>query len=170
MTFRRNSLFLFIAFLTCPFLSFGQDLIDSLAAYDSREETVLFWEFNADSRYNEIKQIGIQRSLDSTIFSTIGQAADPDQIQNTFKDETPPKRGSFYRLFILFTDGTFSFSAIFRGEISPFVIHNSNSERVDGDDFFQPSIFVYTNPGGDVNIDLPDVDRADYAVDRKSVV
>src|SRR5690606_39602852 len=63
------------------------------------------------SGFTNVKQIGIQRSLDSVLnFSTIAYASYPTQTRNVYLDTKPLPGTNYYRLFILFDSGRYMYS------------------------------------------------------------
>ena len=61
--------------------------------------------------YGLVKQIGIQRSFDSTKnFKTILSVTDPNARQNGFADTKAPNDHMFYRLFVVLDKGQFFFT------------------------------------------------------------
>ena len=137
-----------------------QDLFDSFTVLNKGGQNYVSWEFKNEKGQN-VKRIGIQRSKDSIVFSTIGHADNPSFNRNEFVDKKPPPGANYYRLFIFFKDGSYAFSGARKIILIPSTLSNS---RVNIPVSFQPSIFVYTNPEGNVNISIADAKKNDYTI------
>lgn len=135
------------------------------------------------SGFTQVKEIGIQRSLDSVLnFNTIGYASYPTQTRNAYLDNKPLPGSNYYRLFILFTNGRFMYSKTVLA-LSDSTIRadqklqyadikdaakglrgkeqeNKEPERV----VWHPSNYIYTTADGNVNIKLPEALQKKYAV------
>ncbi|MFY0253921.1 hypothetical protein ACDQ55_08215 [Chitinophaga sp. 30R24] len=135
------------------------------------------------SGFPQVKEIGIQRSLDSVLnFNTIGYAGYPTQTRNAYVDNKPLPGTNYYRLFILFNNGRYMYSKTVLA-LSDSTIRadqklqyadikdaakglrgkeqeNKEPERV----VWHPSNYVYTTADGNVNIRLPDALTKNYAV------
>jgi len=130
--------------------------------------------------YQLVKQISIQRSLDSVKnFTTLLTVPDPMARQNGYADTKVPNDHMFYRLFIALDKGMFFFSKTKSPEIDTFrkievakvdkiiridSISYPNFDEVNGNkrhELFIPSIHVYTHRDGYVRINLPE------AIDKK---
>lgn len=65
------------------------------------------------SGFSNVKEIGIQRSLDSVLnFYTIGYASEPASMRNAYLDNKPLPGSNYYRLFILMKSGRYFFSNV----------------------------------------------------------
>ncbi|WP_143059303.1 hypothetical protein [Chitinophaga arvensicola] len=135
------------------------------------------------SGFTQVKEIGVQRSLDSVLnFNTIGYASYPTQTRNAYLDNKPLPGSNYYRLFILFTNGRFMYSKTILA-VSDSSIRadmklqyadikdaakglrgreqeNKEPERVS----WHPSNYIYTTADGNVNIKLPDALQKKYSV------
>lgn len=135
------------------------------------------------SGFTQVKEIGVQRSLDSVLnFNTIGYASYPTQTRNAYLDNKPLPGTNYYRLFILFTNGRFMYSKTVLA-LSDSTIRadqklqyadimdasrglrgkeqeNKEPERVS----WHPSNYIYTTADGNVNIKLPDAPQKKYSV------
>lgn len=112
--------------------------------------------------YGGIKQIGIQRSQDSLFnYSTIGYASSPGAKVNAYTDNHARPGVNFYRLFILMSNNAYFFSHIRRLELGAAALGEMNDEKPKA---FSPSVFVYTNPQGNVNISLADAAKNHYRI------
>jgi hypothetical protein len=128
--------------------------------------------------YGLVKQIGIQRSHDSTKnFKTILTVADPNARQNGFADTKAPNDHMFYRLFVVLDKGQFFFTESKKPLIDTAkVLKDGVTEKVKVDTVtiakpavqkkpeFVPSFYVYTNKDGYVFINLPDADKKKYHI------
>jgi hypothetical protein len=95
------------------FLVFGNDLFaqDTLPRFSLRnvgnKRIVVEWH----NRFQDIRQISIQRSPDSLKnFKTILTIADPALPENGYLDTKAPSDNMFYRLYIMLDKGVFLFS------------------------------------------------------------
>ncbi|MGZ5191743.1 MAG: hypothetical protein ACXWCZ_12075 [Flavisolibacter sp.] len=124
-----------------------------------------------------VKQIGIQRSFDSTKnFKTILSVTDPNARQNGFADTKAPNDHMFYRLFVVLDKGQFFFTQSKKPVIDTTkTLKDGITEYINGDvpvtkpavqkkPEFVPSFYVYTNKDGYVFINLPDADRKKYHI------
>ncbi|WP_143307920.1 hypothetical protein [Chitinophaga vietnamensis] len=135
------------------------------------------------SGFRDVKEIGIQRSLDSVLnFNTIGYAVAPNNLRNAYLDNKPLPGTNYYRLFILFNNGRFLFSktmlavtdSLFRADqklqyadikdaargMRGKEQENKEAERI----VWHPSNFIYTTADGNVNIKLPEALQKRYSV------
>lgn len=128
--------------------------------------------------YGLVKQIGIQRSHDSTKnFKTILSVTDPNARQNGFADTKAPNDHMFYRLFVVLDKGQFFFTNSKKPVIDTTkTLKDGITENVKPDSVavtkpavqkkpeFVPSFYVYTNKEGYVFINLPDADKKKYQI------
>lgn len=128
--------------------------------------------------YGLVKQIGIQRSFDSTKnFKTILSVTDPNARQNGFADTKAPNDHMFYRLFVVLDKGQFFFTQSKKPVIDTTrTIKDGPVENTKVDEVpvtkpavqkkpeFVPSFYVYTNKEGYVFINLPDADKKKYSI------
>lgn len=135
------------------------------------------------SGFTQVKEIGVQRSLDSVLnFNTIGYASYPTQTRNAYLDNKPLPGTNYYRLFIVFTNGRFMYSKTVLA-LSDSTIRadmklqyadikdaarglrgreqeNKEPERIS----WHPSNYIYTTADGNINIKLPDAPQKKYSV------
>ena len=130
------------------------------------------------NKYGLVKQISIQRSLDSlTNFKTILSVADPNSRQNGFADTKAPSDQVFYRLFVVLGPGQFFFTAAKKPSIDSFRLTKNGLIDKSKDSFnvgikpgiprrndFVPSFYVYTNKDGYLFINLPDAGKKKYHI------
>lgn len=132
------------------------------------------------SGFRDVRQIGIQRSLDSVLnFYTIGYANTPNESRNTYLDNKPLPGTNYYRLFILFNNGRFFFSKTVLAVTDSTIMANQRLEYADVKDAsramrgkeqenkaiaWYPSNYVYTTADGNVNIRLPEAPQKKYSI------
>lgn len=140
------------------FSALSQALLPNITITNQGGKNYISWK----SDYDQIKLIGIQRSRDSlTNYATIGHADEPNKKTNTYIDKKPFAGKNFYRLFIVLTNGSYFFSNPAGITLTPATLSTTNSNRPMA---FQPSIFVYTNPDGNVNISLAHASSNQYSI------
>ncbi|HEU4553367.1 MAG TPA: hypothetical protein VFS25_11055 [Chitinophaga sp.] len=129
------------------------------------------------SGFTNVKQIGIQRSLDSVLnFNTIAYAASPAQTRNAFLDNKPLPGSNYYRLFILLNNGRYMYShtvlavpdstisATQKLQMEDVKELEKPGEKAPEKVVWHPSNTIYTTVDGNVNINLPDAEKKKYAV------
>ncbi|QJB39871.1 hypothetical protein HF324_19215 [Chitinophaga oryzae] len=135
------------------------------------------------SGFMEVKEIGIQRSLDSVLnFNTIGYASYPTQTRNAYLDNKPLPGTNYYRLFILFNNGRFMYSktvlalpdSTIRADMKlqyadiKDATRNPNKpaseENKEPKVVWHPSNYIYTTADGNINIKLNDAPQKKYSV------
>jgi len=166
----------------CFMASTAQDTLPDFSATNPGNNRIIIGWTNT---FETIKQISIQRSLDSLKnFKTILTVADPTAPQNGFADTKAPNDQVYYRLYILLDKGVYLFSPskkavydtvrkyearepveakapVIIGEsetMSP-VINNKPKTEI-----FVPSKRVYTLSDGYVRIDLPEDEGNKYSI------
>ncbi|GAA4320416.1 hypothetical protein [Compostibacter hankyongensis] len=132
----------------------AQALLPNISVVNKNGQNYLSW----TSGYNSIRQIGIQRSQDSLYnYATIGYAGRPSQKVNSYTDRKPYAGVNFYRLFIQLSNGSYFFSNPARS-----VMGATGAAATPA--AFQPSLYVYTNTEGNINISLPDAGKKQYQI------
>jgi hypothetical protein len=125
------------------------------------------------SGFTQVKEIGIQRSLDSVLnFSTIDHASYPTQTRNAYLDNKPLPGKNYYRLFIVFTNGRYMFSKTVLALSDSTIRADQKLQYADIKDdtkeapkvTWHPSNYIYTTADGNVNIKLPDALQKNYSV------
>lgn len=134
------------------------------------------------SGFMEVKEIGIQRSLDSVLnFNTIGYASYPTQTRNVYLDNKPLPGNNYYRLFILFNNGRFIYSKTLLALPDSTIRSDMKLQYADIKDaarnpnkpsdenkepkvVWHPSNYIYTTADGNVNIKLNDAPQKKYSV------
>lgn len=136
----------------------GQELLKSFTVINKGGKNEVNWVFD----YNNVKLIGIQRSRDSlNYYSTIGHATHPELKENHYVDTKPVPGSNYYRLFIMLSNGSYFFTHSTKIVLLPATLSNSATNAPVS---FQPSIFVYTNPDGNVNISIADAGKSHYTI------
>lgn len=160
-------IFTAIIILITGFSAYSQALLPHITVYNKNGEMYISW----TSGYTGIKQIGVQRSQDSLFnYATIGFAHDPNKKVNEFIDRKPQAGKIFYRLFVLFTNSSYFFTdpaspatqlpMAASGQLAPGQSASSNAPQA----FAGPSIYVYTNAEGNVNISLANAKEHHYEI------
>jgi hypothetical protein len=132
------------------------------------------------SGFPNVKQIGIQRSLDSVLnFNTIAYASYPTQTRNIYQDTKPLPGTNYYRLFILFNNGRYMYShtvlalpdstilatkKLEMEDVKELMKDTKEAEKAPERIVWHPSNTVYTTADGNVNINLPDAAQKNYSV------
>ncbi|HVB04035.1 MAG TPA: hypothetical protein VNE41_10000 [Chitinophagaceae bacterium] len=156
----------------------GQDIIPGLTVMEAGGKNILSWV----NEFRTVRSIGVQWSMDSQYnYSTIGYARQPGLRQNTFTDQEIRMGINFYRLYFELTDGKVDYSSPVRildslqAERSHFqipppmvilpepVIKKEVMKKILPVPY-SPSIYVYTNQDGNVNISLEDVLQGQYTL------
>lgn len=163
MTYRHCFIKLFLVLLLCligGIQAFSQALLPNITVYNKNGKTYISW----TSGYAGIKQIGVQRSRDSIYnYATIGYASQPNKKVNEFIDTKAPPGKNYYRLFILMTNNSYFFSNPSLVKLEPVTLQEP-AVTTTKNLAFQPSIFVYTNPDGNVNISLAHAPAEQYDI------
>lgn len=135
------------------------------------------------SGFRDVKEIGIQRSIDSVLnFNTIGYAVAPNNLRNAYLDNKPLPGTNYYRLFILFNNGRFLYSKTMLAEADSLFradqklqyadikdaakgMHGKEQENKESEKIiWHPSNYIYTTADGNVNIKLPEALQKRYSV------
>ncbi|MGL6269866.1 MAG: hypothetical protein ACRC2O_18180 [Chitinophagaceae bacterium] len=168
--------FIFILIGVLPQIySQGQDTLPAFTVKNRFGKVIVSWTNLNDS----LVQISVQRSADSLKgFKTILTIPDPKAITNGFLDTKAPNTTQYYKLYVQQPGGKFFFtksqkpvvdsSRTVKYELAgnkptgiKFVngvpqTDSSKAKVPDLKNVFTPSIFVYTNPEGNVVIALPE--------------
>lgn len=137
------------------------------------------------NKFPAMRQISIQRSHDSlSNYKTILSVTDPNAVQNGFADTKAPNDHMYYRLFYVLGNGTYYFTNAkkpFIDTAKTITGTNSNTTTVLSKSAtdtviktngtvvikkpeFVPSFYVYSNPDGNIFINLPDADKKEYRI------
>jgi hypothetical protein len=156
-------------------ISQGQDTLPAFTAKNRFGKVIISW----TNPYDSLVQISVQRSADSLKgFKTILTIPDPKAITNGFLDAKAPNTTQYYKLYVQQPGGKFFFTKSQKPVVdsSRTVKYELASNKPTGIKFingvpqtdsakakvpdlknvFTPSIFVYTNPEGNVVIALPE--------------
>ena len=153
----------------------GQDTLPDFTVKNRFGKVIVSW----TNPYDSTVQISVQRSADSLKgFKTILTIPDPKAITNGFLDAKAPNTTQYYKLYVQQPGGKFFFTKSRKPVVdsSKTVKYELASNKPTGIKFlngvpqtdsakakvpdlknvFTPSIFVYTNPDGNVVIALPE--------------
>lgn len=160
---RQGSLWIktavFIFLLSAASLSLNaQALLPHITVVSRNGKNYLSW----TSGYEGVKQIGVQRSRDSLFnYATIGQAPNPDKKVNGYVDSHPSPGKNFYRLFVLLSNNSYFFTVPTSLTLEPATLTGPAPTTPQA---YSPSVFVYTNADGNVNISLAHAAAHQYSV------
>lgn len=148
-----------IALFLAVLPAFSQALLPGISVINKNGKNIISW----TSGYNSIRQIGVQRSQDSSFnYSTIGFVHNPGAKVNAFTDNKPAAGYNFYRLFIQLSNGSYFYSNPAKSILSALSISSGNNVKIVSSGAFVPSLYVYTSSDGNVNISLPDAASNHY--------
>ena len=86
----------------------GQDTLPRISVKNISNQIIISWKNNYGAK---IANINIQRSADSIKnFTTIGTVLNPLNKENGYVDGKAPNANMFYRVFVAFEGGTYTFS------------------------------------------------------------
>jgi hypothetical protein len=137
----------------------SQTLLPHISVYYENGKNHITW----ISSYTGIKQIGVQRSQDSLVnYATIGYAKNPGKKENEYVDAHAVAGKNYYRLFILMDNNAYFFSDPATISMKPVTLKTQPPPSVP--QVFSPSIFVYTNADGNVNISLAGAPESHYDI------
>lgn len=140
------------------FSAYSQALLPHITVYNKNGVNYITW----TSGYTGIKQIGVQRSRDSLFnYATIGFVPSPDKKINEFVDRRPPAGKSFYRLFVLLTNNSYFFTDPAGESLEPATVEGPSSNTPQA---FSPSVYLYINTDGNVNISLANAKDHHYEI------
>jgi hypothetical protein len=168
---------LFISLIFSTLSSFGQDTLPSFSVVNQSGKVIISWVNPFDS----LVQISIQRSPDSLRgYKTIMTIPDPTSITNGYLDNKAPNSTQFYRIYVQRPRGSYFFTKIKRPGLAgnrPYAqaSNGNNRNNINGNgngklrppeqkNLFTPSIFVFTNPEGNVVIALPEAKSMLYSI------
>ncbi len=104
-------LLLFCSLMLCNHC-FAQEPLPNIAATNIGGKIIISWKNNYPQ---PITSISIQRSFDTLKnYTTIGGVLNPQNIENGFADNKPPYNKMYYRVFVAFEGGKYTFSNIIR--------------------------------------------------------
>jgi len=181
-----KKIFLPLFFIVSLVQLHAQDTLPSFSVKNvGNNRIIISWINN----YQLVKQISIQRSLDSLSgYKTILSVADPTTKQNGYVDTKATNDHMFYRLFIMLDGAMYLFSKTVRpvvdtmhvdkkdmGKLDPFSLEINKPSKTDSlangpginknkPDIFVPSNYVYTARDGNVHLNLPKADSIKYSI------
>jgi hypothetical protein len=162
---------LFISFIILGISSknFAQDTLPRISVKSVGNKVIVSWRTTYGAR---ITAINIQRSSDSIKnFTSIGSVLEPNNRENGFVDSKAPLQNMFYRVFVAFAGGSYTFSRSYRPvvdtgtaaitipDIPP--VQQYLPEEPSG---FVASKYIYTGKDNNVIIDLPDANSSKYSI------
>ncbi|HSU28126.1 MAG TPA: hypothetical protein VLJ68_07080 [Chitinophagaceae bacterium] len=176
-----NKLFLtLLAICSTGIGLFGQDTLPKFTLRNAGGNRIIVGWTNP---YQNIRQLSIQRSFDSTVgFKSIMTLPDPTTPQNGYVDTKATNDHMYYRLYILLEKGFFLFSAVKKPVIDTTQtggltaigklvfgdsILNMNpnisgkNKNISG---FTPSLYVFTSKDGDIRINLPEDPKSKFGI------
>lgn len=180
----KNTILLFIG-ITVTHVLAAQDTLPKFSLQNMGNNRILLGWTNM---FENIKQISIQRSYDSTKnFKTILTVPDPTLPENGYLDSKAPGDRMFYRLYIMLDKGSFLFSDTKRpvfdssivkkgapantgniGSAQPLPAEGNNGPvsvtakpKVDA---WEASKYIYTLKDGYIRISLPEAGNKKYLI------
>lgn len=168
-----KKIFIITLAILCILSTHAQDTLPRMSAYNRTGHILLSWYNN----YRDIVRISIQRSHDSTKgFKTISTISNPNERFNGFEDKRAPNTNQYYRLQIeRWLDGVTFSNIVKPGIDSPTTdITQFNTENIIADKGntnkstngynSTPSIYVFLNREGNVQVALPDAKMKNYSL------
>lgn len=162
-------LFISLIILGISSKTFAQDTLPRITVKSFGNKVIVSWRATYGAR---ITAINIQRSADSIKnFTSIGSVLEPNNRENGFVDSKAPAPNMFYRVFVAFAGGSYTFSRSYRPvidtgstastvpEIPP--VHQYVPEEPSG---FVASKYIYTGKDNNVIIELPDAAASKYSI------
>jgi hypothetical protein len=184
----KKLILLLLSVISCIYCKLAaQDTLPKFSVKNvGNNRIIISWKNN----YQVVKQISIQRSLDSLKnYKTILTVPDPKNKENGYVDTKAANDNMFYRLFIMLDGAMYIFSGAKRPAVDslqiaaderkklvdPFSLElNKPAKEIDstlksnGDtkkqNIFVASIYVYASRDGNVHLNLPDVSAKKYSV------
>lgn len=147
----------------------AQDPLPRLSVRNINGKVIVSWQ-------NQYKKkatvINIQRSFDSLRnYSTIGSVLNPENTDNGYVDNKPPYKNMYYRVFVAFEGGTYTFSEVKRpGKML------TNADLTGADSAAlrvpkpppppppKPVNYIFIGKENNVIIKLPDVNTKKYTI------
>lgn len=164
----HKSIFIIFSFLMVHHISFAQDTLPKISVTKLGNKVLVSW----TNPFENVTTINIQRSYDSLKgFSTIGSVLNVKAKSNGFVDSKEFIPPQYYRVFISFEGGTYTFTSSHRpgiDTVSKVVekeeVQQESVEPVPVPTWFVPSKLVYTGKQNNVIISLPDADKKKYSI------
>lgn len=185
----KNKFFLYLIIcLTSVHSLNAQDTLPNFSARNIGENRIVLGWVN---RFENVKQINIQRSFDSLKnFKTILSVADPTSPENGFVDTKAANDRMFYRIYIQLDKGVFFFSNSQRPAFDTASLAAARLQKQQGARNFQlpnfvdsvnglpviannnrpksdrwvPSKIIFTNNNGYIRVSLPDAETKKYLI------
>ena len=163
--------------------AYSQDTLPSFTVKNRFGKVIVSW----TNPFDSLVQISIQRSPDSLKgFKTILTIPDPRAITNGFLDSKAPNTTQFYKLYVQRPGGRYFFTKAQKPVVDSsrtvkYELASNKSSGIkyingapqqdsaklkvpDMKNIFTPSIFVYTNPEGNVVVVLPEQKSKAYSL------
>ncbi len=181
LTMKSFGTLIFSLLLLTTLRSRGQDTLPSFSVINQSGKVIVSWVNPFDS----LVQISIQRSPDSVRgYKTIMTIPDASSITNGYLDSKAPNTTQYYRIYVQQQAGKYFFTSIKRPSAPlpgakqySLATNNGNSRSTNGNpkndgkikppdtkNLFTPSIFIFTNPDGNVVIALPESKSTQYSI------
>lgn len=170
---RTYTIWIILCLFTGISVAHSQPLLPNISVTNQNGKNYISW----TSAYTGVRQIGVQRSQDSLYnFATIGYARNPDSKHNVFTDSRPLTGTQYYKLIIVLNSGKYFFSNPVKVHFDSFAVSvppppskaatsaTTAAPVIKPANVFVPSIYVYTNPDGNVNISLSDAATQHYHI------
>ncbi len=112
ITMKKKKYLILIFCITALQYVSAQEILPNITVKNFNGKIIVSWQ----NTYNiPVTNISIQRSFDSLKnFSTIGTVLNPQNLENGFADDKPPYSKMYYRVFISFEGGSYTFSSTVR--------------------------------------------------------
>jgi hypothetical protein len=149
--------------------SYAQNVLPNISVKSINGKVIISWK---NDRGAEVTTINIQRSLDSLRnFSTFTSVLNPSNDENGVVDSKPLNIKMFYRVFIVFSGGTYVFSHSHR-PVPDTVDNNTSSSFLTSDSIENTpkapvnkwAKCIYTGKENNLIINLPDVQLHKYNI------
>jgi hypothetical protein len=171
----RRILFSIVFIVAIQYSGIAQDTLPSIEIAETSGANIISW----ISQYKGVHAIGVQRSSDSLYnFATIGYVKQPGLKENEYQDRNFQMGRNFYRLYIELQGGKLSYSRstpvidslLKPGSVLPTAIISAPAP-VEAKILpkkkiipYAPSLFVYTNQDGNVNISISGTQNDHYSL------
>ena len=165
-------------FLLSHLLQAQQDTLPRFSVKSKNNAITISWL----NQYKNTSQINIQRSKDSNRnFITIHSVPTPDARTYAYVDKTAKTDSGYYRIFILFDGANYMFTkpqkpvedTIKLVPVGNNILLSKNEKQKETvappasappKKAWEPSVFIFTGPDGNVVIQLPDATTKKYSV------
>ena len=166
----KNGL-LFFCFLAAALITSAQ--ADTLPKFSVKKLSETRIAIGWVNPFPNMRQISVQRSFDSSKgYKTIISMADPAAVQNGYADTKAPNDHMWYRIFYVLEGGAYYFTAAKQPKVDTTttvtVVEEKKPEVVKEKPVlppsFVPSVYVFTNKEGYVQMNLPNAADKKYSV------